>query len=468
MKIFLCLLMLASIAMAQPLASVAVGLQPTDALKKVRMERRGEFLDVFFVSDDSAGHNVILHTVLGHDPLRVIQEQEVIYQSDHLLLSVEASSATESAWSLLVRGTIRSFDPEPVDTNMYVVLCGVDNELFVDTVYIDSWHMSYNNPPCDTLLMMPNMFLSGTGKLFITCVSARNSAHVCLMSAVIYDSPRLGSSSRTERTGWDSGNFTLQTTMLLGGDTLVYSLYQEDVGSGFLRFVDDAFEAIDQECGGAFRLMAESDSGAILGFTDNSAYELASDGTCLDSSYMGWFVGPRYWNQDYGLVLIKNGPWGTMLEKWDNSFGLYHIWGYLGVTTGLSLAGTFVVILQDGAMMIPYIEQDSLRVGHWQWEQQLYTPWHESPVIPSDLSLSSFPNPFNSTVTIQYDLPQAGHAKLTAYDLQGRVVANIFDSFVPAGSAELHWSPENLASGVYFLNLEAPLAHASHKILYLK
>lgn len=102
------------------------------------------------------------------------------------------------------------------------------------------------------------------------------------------------------------------------------------------------------------------------------------------------------------------------------------------------------------------------------WYAVLDAPEVESPVIPSNLTLSSYPNPFNSTLTIKYDLPQAGHAKLTAYDLQGRVVANIFDSFTPAGSAELHWSPKNLASGVYFLNLEAPLAHTTHKILYLK
>lgn len=102
------------------------------------------------------------------------------------------------------------------------------------------------------------------------------------------------------------------------------------------------------------------------------------------------------------------------------------------------------------------------------WYAVLDVPEAETPVIPNNLTLSSYPNPFNSAVTIKYDLPQAGHAKLTAYDLQGRVVATLFDDFAPAGSAELHWSPENLASGVYFISLEAPFAHATHKILYLK
>jgi len=102
------------------------------------------------------------------------------------------------------------------------------------------------------------------------------------------------------------------------------------------------------------------------------------------------------------------------------------------------------------------------------WDAVLDAPKAESPVIPSDLSLSSYPNPFNSTVTIQYDLPQAGHAKLTTYDLQGRVVATLFDDFASAGNTELHWSPENLASGVYFITLEAPKARTTHKILFLK
>ncbi len=136
---------------------------------------------------------------------------------------------------------------------------------------------------------------------------------------------------------------------------------------------------------------------------------------------------------------------------------------------------TDITITDNGQVVAVWSENSDLEAGAreikiaWtNWDTFLDTPEQGVPSVPRELSLSSYPNPFNSTATIKYDLPQAGHAKLTAYDLHGRVVATLFDDFAPAGSAELHWSPENLASGVYFLNLEAPLAHATHKILYLK
>ncbi|MBL0062832.1 MAG: T9SS type A sorting domain-containing protein [bacterium] len=142
---------------------------------------------------------------------------------------------------------------------------------------------------------------------------------------------------------------------------------------------------------------------------------------------------------------------------------------------GTNIADADVTITDDGKVVVVWSEVSDWNDGPrtmwiaWtDWHEFLDTPNEELPALPHEISLSSYPNPFNSTVTIKYDLPQAGHAKLTAYDLQGRVVATLFDDFAPAGSTELHWSPENLASGVYFLNLEAPLANATHKILYLK
>ena len=71
-------------------------------------------------------------------------------------------------------------------------------------------------------------------------------------------------------------------------------------------------------------------------------------------------------------------------------------------------------------------------------------------------------------MTIRYELARAGKVTLTAYDLQGRVVSTIVDEQAIPGAKEFRWTPESLASGVYFLTLTAPFARATQKVLYLK
>ncbi|MDG7000396.1 MAG: T9SS type A sorting domain-containing protein [Nitrososphaerota archaeon] len=90
-------------------------------------------------------------------------------------------------------------------------------------------------------------------------------------------------------------------------------------------------------------------------------------------------------------------------------------------------------------------------------------------VIPSRYSLSqNFPNPFNPTTAILFDLPKAGQVTLKIYDVLGRNVATIVDGYKAAGSHQVTFDATKLASGVYFYRLEAGTYHDVKKLLLLK
>jgi hypothetical protein len=82
--------------------------------------------------------------------------------------------------------------------------------------------------------------------------------------------------------------------------------------------------------------------------------------------------------------------------------------------------------------------------------------------IPNSYALhSSIPNPFNPLTTIRFDLPQAGRARLTVFDISGRKVRTLLagESFSP-GRHEAVWrgkddSGRSVAAGVYFYRLES-------------
>jgi PKD repeat protein len=81
--------------------------------------------------------------------------------------------------------------------------------------------------------------------------------------------------------------------------------------------------------------------------------------------------------------------------------------------------------------------------------------------LPEEFALNgNYPNPFNPTTTINFDLPEAADVRLEVYDLMGRRVATLISSQLGAGRYEAQWNARSdggaaVASGVYLYRLQA-------------
>ena len=93
---------------------------------------------------------------------------------------------------------------------------------------------------------------------------------------------------------------------------------------------------------------------------------------------------------------------------------------------------------------------------------------------PLDYKLNqNFPNPFNPSTSISYDLPEQSTATLTLYDIQGKVVTILQNGIRSPGNYEVQWNgldqAGNLVSaGVYCCRLQAGSYSKTIKMLYLK
>ena len=67
----------------------------------------------------------------------------------------------------------------------------------------------------------------------------------------------------------------------------------------------------------------------------------------------------------------------------------------------------------------------------------------------------NFPNPFNPSTKINFDIPKSGFVTLKVYDVTGRMVANLVSQNIAAGKFEYEWNANNMPSGVYFYTLKA-------------
>jgi len=80
----------------------------------------------------------------------------------------------------------------------------------------------------------------------------------------------------------------------------------------------------------------------------------------------------------------------------------------------------------------------------------------------------AYPNPFNPTTTISWNLDRAGDYELAAYNMLGQKVDVISKSFGPAGAYSVNWNAGYLPSGVYFIQLDAQDRHITQKVLLIK
>jgi len=81
---------------------------------------------------------------------------------------------------------------------------------------------------------------------------------------------------------------------------------------------------------------------------------------------------------------------------------------------------------------------------------------------------SPFPNPFNATTQMRFDLPRAATVKLRIYDVLGRETATLVNSMKPAGQHAVTWSAAGLPSGLYFARFEAGSYTQIRKVLLVK
>jgi hypothetical protein len=93
-----------------------------------------------------------------------------------------------------------------------------------------------------------------------------------------------------------------------------------------------------------------------------------------------------------------------------------------------------------------------------------------SSVVPGDFSLAqNFPNPFNPTTAIRFDMKKTANVTLKVYNAQGQEVATLINNeVVSPGTKEVTFGASNLGSGIYFYTLSAGDFRETKKMMLIK
>gem|GEM_PF-1287142 len=107
-----------------------------------------------------------------------------------------------------------------------------------------------------------------------------------------------------------------------------------------------------------------------------------------------------------------------------------------------------------------------------------WTCWGEDSAMPSEVVstipespelLSCYPNPFNPSTTIYFELRQASDIKLAVYDIQGREITALGIGHWATGKHSVVWDAAGQASGMYFVRLAVDGGQSSvRKVVLMK
>ena len=79
-----------------------------------------------------------------------------------------------------------------------------------------------------------------------------------------------------------------------------------------------------------------------------------------------------------------------------------------------------------------------------------------------------YPNPFNPTTKIKYDVQNSGKMRISVYNILGQEVAELCNEYKDYGNHSVVWDASNMSSGVYYVRMELNGHAEANKVMLIK
>ncbi|MBV6419972.1 MAG: hypothetical protein DAHOPDDO_01198 [Ignavibacteriaceae bacterium] len=201
-----------------------------------------------------------------------------------------------------------------------------------------------------------------------------------------------------------------------------------------------------------------------------------------------WVNDFRYlyeYDLNYNLLSTIYQDWQTTILDWENVWRETYTY-----TQQNNIATMLKENWTPGTGWNNYVFRIYVYDENYNWTEKLTQLWDGSvwknyfrhlatwldPVMVEEKQLVSnsyhlfnnYPNPFNPSTVISYQLPVTGFVTLKIYDVLGNEVATLVNEEKPAGKYEVEFNATNLSSGTYFYSMIADGFSKTNKMIVIK
>ncbi len=291
----------------------------------------------------------------------------------------------------------------------------------------------------------------------------------------------------------ESGGLHVIAPVVIQTDEGIYTGWCEEVGLYSFYIHEDSFAApngpvqtqigyvssmqlgwniLDPPTGVTDQTPGYQQNGVSLAYDLNDEDRLyavfyTGDTVSVDTSLYSFLEIMATESRDNGLTwsdpvnITDNG-----LEGYDETYPHMNRFGVDGQVWIMYQAPDYERPIQDE----PYIEAD---YTNWLFFMKYnFGPTSiagEQNALPETYSLeNNYPNPFNPSTMISFNLPVQGMTKLTVFDITGREVQSLHNGMLNAGQHDFEFNAADLASGPYFYRLESANFQEVKKMLLIK
>jgi hypothetical protein len=82
--------------------------------------------------------------------------------------------------------------------------------------------------------------------------------------------------------------------------------------------------------------------------------------------------------------------------------------------------------------------------------------------------LGNYPNPFNSSTTISFNINKPGKVEISVYNLQGQKIAVVNDGYLSSGNHSIVWNAEGCSSGLFIVQMKFGSKYSTIRAMLIK
>lgn len=212
------------------------------------------------------------------------------------------------------------------------------------------------------------------------------------------------------------------------------------------NYVNVMLKGVNNDASVLIQLLYDLDNNSS--FSEDNDLMLASSPVSLN--FEGWKEIKIKLDQDNFHIVSKTQDDFTITEQ--NAFGIQ-----LEFEAGKNYKSS---VFQSGIALVSEIQNkemfDTRDSGPSSTDKESY------------FNIRNYPNPFNPTTTITFNLPQSTSVTLSIYDRLGREVTVLIDQTMEAGEHSVEFNASEYPSGIYFYRIKTPEKTEVRKMLFTK